>query len=450
MLNTRAVRSDKKQQGGNYNGTSEAVHPNKNLVMQDVSEVSNGVHNVYMKNATSIQSQVQPHSTHNEQAIFNSKGGNPIPQPTKNIINVSNVNVSDKDAMLLEYNYSDKRFLFHDKNKTFLGSFTANELLKYVVSQAIPNFMEGTSYVSAKEILEKYICTIENDKIRGPTMKIMNHLESPFTGHVEMLIKLYKNIEEFEKNNLPNEIAKLAECDREKAERIFKDFTYTLLNHTLKIIAILSEMIKSENNPELKKTLLKYSVAIMYKLSAGIRGGMDGKLAELDKVMKEKSKVESIKETLGEKVLELEQNVLQQSEQIRQLGGMLRGGGSLTTEESTTEAGNNVSSTPDIENIIGDVSVSTSLSNLLTTNTTDTETELISSLSEKQPKQAGGKSKSRKIKDNQYSSSSTFQSSNYYRTLTSDNTTSGKEKENDFDYLTSNNTDEDQEKVYDI
>lgn len=396
-----------------------------------------------------IKSETIPNITTNNHT--NLVGGNQIPHntvlnsepkrieppivnqpPINNIINVSNTN--DKDTIILEYNYNDKRFLFHDKNKSFLGSFTGNEFIKYVVSSMVSSFMPETNCSSAQDILEKYICTIDISK---PTISISikNHLESPFTGHVEMLIKLYKQIEDFEKNNLKEELSLLSSADSIIAEKTFMNLVYCLLNHTLKIIAILSDIIKNDSNSEMKDKLLRYSVAIMYKISSVTRSEIDKRIENIDGLINEKMRLESVKDTLGERVLSLEQNILNQDEKITQILSLMenshQSGGansdtisgidSNTTSSVASTSVNSdnkyVSSSSDVENIMGDDSVSTSLSDMLNTE---------SSVTNKNKKDK------KKSKKHVYSSTSSFRSSNGFKESLSDS------EDNDLDYLTSN------------
>jgi hypothetical protein len=351
--------------------------------------------------------------------------------PINNIINVSNA--QDKDTIILEYNYKDKRFLFHDKNKSFLGSFTGNEFIKYVVVSMVPLFMTDTYCKSSQDIIEKYICTVNSSK-STIEINIKNHLESPFTGQVEMLIKLYKQIEDFEINQLKDELNLLSKTDKILAEKTFMNLVYCLLNHTLKIIAILSDIIKTENNDHMKTKLLKYSVAIMYKISSVTRNEIDKRIENIDDLLNEKIRLDAIKDTFIEKVLVLEQNILNQDEKIREVSALMenshQSGGSINSNQnsssnaistsavSTTVDSDNkyVSSSSDVDNIIGDESASTSLSQMVGNISSD-------------PQEIKHKEKSSKSVD--YSSTSSYYSSNGFKESLSDNI-------NDLDYLTSN------------
>ena len=185
---------------------------------------------------------------------------------TSNIININSVTDS---MIIVEYNDTNKRFLFYDKNNTFLGSFDANQFIKYIISFKYKNFMENISFEDSKHIIEKYICktSLNENEI---DINIINHLESPFTGHLEMLIIFLKNFEEF-KNTYNNYLLNFNQTEILDISNIINNKYNILLNHILKIISILSETLKNENNPDMKANLIKYSVAITFKITNNLK-----------------------------------------------------------------------------------------------------------------------------------------------------------------------------------
>ena len=217
----------------------------------------------------------------------------------------------DKDSIMLEYNYKKKRFLFHDKDKIFMGSFSTEELVKYIVYDKVPTFMSNINHSGAKPIIEKYLCVNKDSNII-----INNHLESPFTGHIEMLIKLYKNLEDYEKNGFKLELVNMTQTECEITTELFKNFIYILLNHILKIISILSEVIDKDDDLITKTTLIKYSVAISYKISCFIRNKISDKLSEIENLKVEKNKLDELKNSFSKNILELENILNNQNDTI--------------------------------------------------------------------------------------------------------------------------------------
>jgi hypothetical protein len=355
------------------------------------------------------------------------------------IINISQT--LEKDTILLEYNYKDKKFLFHDKNKNFLGSFTTDELIKYIICSKIPNFMPSVNYTSSQYIINKYFCELDTSKDITKVL-VKNHLESPFTGHIEMLIKLYKNIEEYEKTNLIHDLSLLNNEEKIIVINIFNQFTYTILNHILKMISILTDIIKNDDNPEMKHNLLKYSVAIMYKISNHIKNQINTKLNDIDSLKNEKSKLDSIKETLGHKVLSIEQQVLEQNMNISKLVNLIKntnlvGGGDINSSlmsdsssdksysQSNTDTHNTLDSTDTFNNFI---SSSSSYTNSINTESQSTSlTQLI---------------KSSNTSSDKFNNKSSNKSS-------SNKSSSNKSSNNKMDYLLANNSSS-HNKVFDL
>lgn len=316
-------------------------------------------------------------SSHNQQHVYPQQmGTGSTGTGNMGTAHMMNVNPNDKDAVMLEYNYKDGRFLFHDKNRSFLGSFTGDELIKYVISPSVPEFLVNVNASASREIIEKFICTM--DAHTGVSIK--NHLESPFTGHVEMLIKLYKQIEDFEQTRLEQELGRLSRDNKAVAHGLFYDFMYHLLTHTLKIIAVLTEIVKSHNNRQLNDKLLKYSVAIMYKISTINKSEVDRRLKTMDSIMAERSKLQSIKTTLNEKIDKLEKVIMAQSDQIDYLvrsgqtnshhGGDRQDTTTSVTELSTTaQNGFYSSSSEEIDTMDNPITMSTALSDIISAST---------------------------------------------------------------------------------
>lgn len=264
----------------------------------------------------------------------------------------------------------DEKFLFSDNNRVFLGSFTGEELLKYIVCKSVPSFLSNVNSSNSKEIIEKYICIVETDKpSNGFKYHIINHLDSPFTGHVEMLVKLYRQIDEFEKTKLNNELSLLPEHDADKAKKTYYSFILVLLNHILKIISILSDIIKNNGDKNLRDKLLRYSISITYKISTITKSQITEKLNLLDKFLSEKNKLHNIQQILSERIEELEETLTEQdikiSRLVRESHTTGRNKHGIRLNSSTTSDGNIASSSSNINNMTDVVSESTTLTDIL-------------------------------------------------------------------------------------
>ena len=273
---------------------------------------------------------------------------------------------------------SGGKFQFNDRNRVFLGSFNGEELIKYVVSQSTPSFLPNTNSSNSKEIIEKYICKVELDQATNNyKYHIINHLESPFTGHVEMLAKLYNQIDEFEKTKLDKELQSLSTQDATTAKKSFYEFILILLNHILKIVSILSDMIKNKGDKSLNDKLARYSFSIMYKISTITNTQITDRLTLIDKLLLEKDKLCNVRQILSEKIDELDETVNKQDIKINKLvynsrmtGGNRSMNNDITSElfeSSSRSEGNVASSSSNVNNITDAMSESTTLSDILNT-----------------------------------------------------------------------------------
>ena len=329
MLNTTSITK--------VNRTSDVITENNQhynlLGKDDISQYNNENPDIDTFNTnTNLIPNNNPNANTNTNLIPNNN-------PNANHRSINMMNKISDNTIILEYNHVSERFLFYDSNKSFLGSFTCNELIKYIVSKAVPHFMQSTNSTSSTEIIEKFICIIDPNTSE---INIIDHLTSPFTGNIEMLIKLYKHIEKFEKEELANELLMLDANNKNKANNLFTNLVYTLLNHILKIITILSDVMKSNrtltgNDKLVIDKFTKYSVAIVYKISSILKDRTDNKIKYIDELLEKKNKINNIRDSLEDRVLVLEQNVIRQNELIDNLSNNRQYGGDNYSSQSMSD-----------------------------------------------------------------------------------------------------------------
>src|SRR5690606_6433632 len=104
--------------------------------------------------------------------------------------------------------------------------------------------------------------------------------------------------------SLSYELEKLDSKDIQKVKDIFNNMIYTLLNHTLKIIAALTNKLTSNdhNTSKIRDSLLNYSVAIVYRLTKFIRTEIDTKVDELNLLNNDMLRIEKIRSELNTKL----------------------------------------------------------------------------------------------------------------------------------------------------
>lgn len=242
----------------------------------------------------------------------------PSINPTNYVINVQQT--IDKESIIVETNYNQKKFLFYDRNKNFLGAFSIHEFIRFITSHVSINFLRGVDSDSVRPIIEKYICKIS--VIEKPSKRyiinMLNYFESPFMGNIETLIKFYSFIHEFEENELQKELNMLNQQESIKTRDIFNKMIYTLLNHILKIIAALTNKLTGydPNTSKIRDSLLNYSVAIVYRLSKFVRTEIDVKVDELTVLNQDLLRIEGIRTGLNSKLDSLQRSIDKQSAEM--------------------------------------------------------------------------------------------------------------------------------------
>lgn len=270
-----------------------------------------------------------PYATINPQGFhnFNSMMNHKLQPNSHHQSNPSNPNyviniqqTVDKDSIIVETNYNQKKFLFYDRNRNFLGGFSVHDFIRFITSNVTSNFLRGVDSDSAKPIIEKYICKVSvvERPTKRYTINMLNYFESPFMGNIETLIKFYTFIHEFEDNNLQKELDTLNANESLKTKDIFNSMMYTLLNHILKIIAALTNKLTA-NDPNTSKnrdSLLNYSVAIVYRLSKFVRNEIDIKVDELTVLNQDLLRIEGIRTSLSSKLDAVQRSIDKQNAEI--------------------------------------------------------------------------------------------------------------------------------------
>ena len=115
------------------------------------------------------------------------QNGNPNPLVVNNF-NIVNTQI---DKIVVEHNKDKSEFSFYNFNRQLIGSFNVLQLFKYL-NNDVDTYLVGTHVGASEEVINKYIYNSLKDV--NNTCELISHIESPFTGNVELLIKLYADI----------------------------------------------------------------------------------------------------------------------------------------------------------------------------------------------------------------------------------------------------------------
>lgn len=229
-----------------------------------------------------------------------------------------NINVTNKDnnSSKIFVKYSPKDHLFTlTKNNSILGTFIIPQLIKYITKNISNEFLKSVEYKSSLDLIEKYICKCDDDN----EINIVGHLDSPLMGNIEILMKIYSELSFFETNIISSELEKNDFDDKIKKIIIQKvhDFTYLILNHALKVVVNISNIIKNENNrDDLKTSLVKYSIFIMNKINHLLYENMNQRINDHKVLEIELEQIKKLKGETNDKINLLQYNIDQQNEKI--------------------------------------------------------------------------------------------------------------------------------------
>lgn len=253
-------------------------------------------------------------------------------QPIVHNYNVYGNNQKD-DSIIVKHDKAEQKFTLFNSNNQILGSFNILQLFKFL-NKKHDFYLVDINIGSSDIIIKKYL--YDDDKDVNLEYELLSHTESPFTGNVELLVKLYSDIIKIEDIldkellNKPKEIA-------EDIQRVNNKFIYNLLVRLLKLINTISDTIQDRS---IKENLLKYSVGAVYKISSLIKDDILIKKLQLDNIETDIKKLENINNKITEKINELDTNITTQNTTIDnlilQLNSYNQKGGSKSESTSKT------------------------------------------------------------------------------------------------------------------
>jgi len=328
-----------------------------------------------------------------------------------NVINV--IKQENKDAIIVDHNIDQMKFTFYDADKNLLGTFTSLQLLKFI-NYKYSSFFQHVEMGVSYDIIKKYILdiTYNDDKLK---ILLVSHFNSPFMGNVEMLVKLYNDLTRCEVH-VNSELNKFLSKDGKFIEYTIKQLYYLLLNHTLKIIASVSDAIKDdESKSNIKETLLKYSVGIVYKITNLIKNEINLKTLEYQTIQDDIIRLGKIKLTINEKmnslysIVEIQNkkidNILVNINELKSYNLQTGGGSSSNSSHENLETENSIELNSNFELTKSSISIQKNIDTQSSSSIT-TESEKVSSNSNESSSDSSSKLLSDSSSDSSSKSSS--------------------------------------------
>ena len=232
-------------------------------------------------------------------------------QNQQNIVNNFNIiNPVSQDTIIVEHDKEKHEFTFKNAQSQLIGTFNIYQLFKYI-NKDIDMFLIDVVIGSTDTIISKYIYDIDNDKTKS--YDLLSHTDSPFTGNIELLVKLYADIIKIENElyekimNLPKDLIEIIKITNNK-------FIYNLL---LRILKISNMLLEQPNIDKQKKdVLLRYSIGTVYKLSNMTREELAIKKLQYDSIENDINKIIKIQSSINNKLDLLKNSIDTQNNNI--------------------------------------------------------------------------------------------------------------------------------------
>jgi len=210
---------------------------------------------------------------------------------------------NNSSTIIVEHDKSTHEFTFKNLNKNILGSFNILQLFKFLNNEC-DSYLTDVNIGTSDIIISKYLYNPSNDITK--TCDLISHLESPFTGNIELLVKLYTDIIKIE-DKINEEILTKPRDIAEQIKEKNNKFIYNILIRILKLANTLTEQFKDDHAK--REILIKYSVGTAYKLSVMTQDDLSIKKMQYETIQTDIDKLKKIQESINTKLNELKQTI---------------------------------------------------------------------------------------------------------------------------------------------
>ena len=228
---------------------------------------------------------------------------------------------SESKLLMVHYDPNNKKYTFFDQSEIKIGSFTISQLMKYIGITRDENFMKDIDMEISGDTIEKFII----NKIKDDNLILHDHKISPFMGNIEMLIKLNTDITKFKKNT-KSFTKYLDELDQNynKVANILNRFVYMLIEHTLKVIYMISETLKNDTTREnVKSTLMNYSSQIISNMLSHTNTKIMTQENHINNIRNNMMDLIGVKMEMNKQISDLEDKINSQTKYIQLLTNKL-------------------------------------------------------------------------------------------------------------------------------
>lgn len=271
MLNTIPFKKKNNTEENFIEKNFKKLVGGENVVEEEIKENNICTENEIAKSFHSMETKIfsgQDNSTKDSFKIENFNFDEITKKYSENVI------FDDQKKIMISINKKLQKISLYDDKNNLLGFFTIFHIVKYLgnVHDTKKQFLKDIDdkiYIQAKTIIKKFLFKLRYNKIDKYTDIILyDYTKSGFMGDIELLININKLLFHYLINHMQNDLLNVESNNRIKIEQNIKKFIFLLLNYTLKLISIVSNQIKNNNNnSQLKENLTKYSIEIVYKIN---------------------------------------------------------------------------------------------------------------------------------------------------------------------------------------
>jgi hypothetical protein len=257
-----------------------------------------------------------------------------------NNFNIIGGGIDRTTTIIVEHDKINNGYTFKSMDNNILGSFNVLQLFK-LLNNECDSYLLDVNIGTSDIIIKKYLYNPDDDKEN--TCELISHLESPFTGNIDLLVKLYSDITKIEDKINEEILTKphdIAQSIKDKNNK----FIYNILIRILKLSNTLTEHYKHDKSK--RELLIRYSVGAAYKLTVMTQDDIQIKKLQYETIQTDIDKLKKIQESINSKLDTLKQNIDVENANIdlliKQLSAqhIMKGGDKSTNQFNSSNSSN--------------------------------------------------------------------------------------------------------------
>jgi hypothetical protein len=289
--------------------------------------------------------------------------------PQTNIVNNYNIiQPVSSDTIIVEHDKNLNEFSFKNNTNQIIGKFNIYQLFKFL-NNDIDAYLTDINIGTSDKVIMKYV--YDPTKDINKSYELISHIDSPFTGNIELVVKLYADIIKIE-GDLLERMINLNRDVIEKIKSVNNKFTYNILLLILKSSNTLLDQPNVDSNK--KDILLRYSIGAVYKLSNMTKEEIEIKKLQYNELDNDINKVIKIQQALENKLEEFKKSIDEQNINIKNLMDNINKSSSKKSSNTSSQKSSN---TPPVKSIKKQSSTTSSETIIISDKSQETECDSV-------------------------------------------------------------------------